>query len=105
MAIVKKLRNATLTTMQILNRDIDPGESYTVPSHLWFELIDSTDVQDKVTNGDIIVNDGTIDLNVIDGLDLISTFQLNTSTFDENTILVDDNGSVLTDHNGNVLIR
>lgn len=68
MADKRILKNVSGGSLQLLNRDIDDGQQYDIPAHLWLELIDDEPIQALVTSGDLIVNDGDEDLSANAGL-------------------------------------
>ena len=57
------IKNESGASAQILNRDIDDGASYDVPTHLWLELSGDSSIHDLITSGDFVVNDGDEDLS------------------------------------------
>lgn len=73
--ITKRLKNNTLTDKFIITRIIAPGEYYDVPYIYWVQILDNEDIIADVVSGDIVVNDGTTDLNAIDGQLLLERFQ------------------------------
>jgi len=73
--IIKILKNVSGSTLQILNRDIENNDSYDIPSHLWLELSGDAEIRTLVEDEDIIVNDGTNDLDITEGLNHLSKFQ------------------------------
>lgn len=73
-AITKIIRNTSGSDKQVLRRSLADGESYEIPYHLWLELADSDSIATDVTSGDLVVNDGTSDLSVTEGLELIQRF-------------------------------
>lgn len=75
MAIRKILRNNTQSTLQIFNADVAAGSSYEIPENLWFDVARNTTIDTQITEGSIIVNNGTSDLSVEKGLQLVHTYQ------------------------------
>ena len=63
MALTKILKNNSGQELQILNRQVPDGDQYNVPYGQFAKLADSTYIEGLVNIGDIIVNNGTLDLN------------------------------------------
>lgn len=74
MAIIKRLKNNSGSTKFILSRDVDDQAYYNIPVNLWLQVNNDTDITDDIVAGDLIVNNGTDDLNVTDGLNWLSKF-------------------------------
>lgn len=64
----KIIKNLSGSTQQIINRVINNNDSYDVAPNFWLDLAKDSDVISKVTSGDYVINDGTSDLSVSDGL-------------------------------------
>lgn len=79
MSVVKIIKNISGTEAQILNRQISNNSSYNVPSHLWLELAEDNDIITKVTSGLFVVNNGTSDLSVSEGISHIKRFQFDSA--------------------------
>jgi hypothetical protein len=87
MTIIKILKNNTLDTIPILNRDISPSESWEVPTHLWLELANDEEVILNIENGNIIVNNGDTDLSIDLGLKWITQFQPDSAGLSKRVII------------------
>jgi hypothetical protein len=72
MALIKRLKNNTDNDLNILNQTIGSGEYLTVQYKYWAKVSNDVQNEDVITqaiiNGDIIVNDGTNDLSISEGL-------------------------------------
>jgi len=55
----------------------------------FFEIIDSIDLKTGVSSGDIIINDGTNDLNIVDGLAHINVQSTTFGNVDGSNVVVD----------------
>lgn len=75
MALIKRLKNISGNTLQILNRDIAHNSYYEIPEQLWWELANDASTSAAVSAGQIIVNDGSQDLTIDDALRLIKRYQ------------------------------
>lgn len=62
MAQTKIIKNQSGLTKQILNKDVEDGSEYNVPSNLWLELAEDIVISDLVDSEDFVVNDGSMDL-------------------------------------------
>lgn len=72
--MAKIIRNESGSTAQIINRDIDDGDSYDVPPSMWADLTQDTALHALVSSGDYVVNDGTDDLSAADGVAHLVSF-------------------------------
>ncbi len=84
MAIIKILRNVSGSEIQILNRQVADGESYTVQYNFWLDLAEDEYIRTLVLAAQIIVNDGIGDLDPSTGASWIKTFE--PSSFSYNKI-------------------
>lgn len=92
MSYKRIIKNLSGSTKQILNRDIDNGDQYDIPSHLWLELIDNTEIHTLIATGDYIVNDGEYDLPIRQAIGLI---RFNQSVVLEHYTLVQEDGELI----------
>lgn len=79
MSVVKILRNVSGASKQVRNRTIANNESFTIPHNHWLDLANDTDIQNAVTSGLIVVNDGNSDLSISEGLELLQRFQFDSA--------------------------
>ena len=56
--------NNTGGIYQIINRDVEHGSSYDVPPALWFEASNNIALHSLISSGDMIVNDGFVNLPI-----------------------------------------
>lgn len=77
--IIKILRNVSGSTKNILNRQLSNNESYTVPYGQWAKAVDENLLINDITNGLIIVNDGTSDLSPSNGIDHLKKYYIDTA--------------------------
>ena len=75
MALIKRIKNVSGATKQILNRDIAHNSYYEVPETMWQELANDQGIKSDISAGNLIVNNGTADLTIDDALRLVVQFQ------------------------------
>lgn len=88
MALTKIIRNVSGADRQVINRVLANNESFTIPYHLWLECASDTTLAADISAGNLIVNDGTSDLSIAEGLELIQRFQFDSAnkiSFDNTT--------------------
>lgn len=88
MALTKIIRNVSGADRQVINRVLANNESFTIPYHLWLECASNTTLAADISAGNLIVNDGTSDLSIAEGLELIQRFQFDSAnkiSFDNTT--------------------
>jgi len=64
----KIIRNESGITRQIVNGDIADGQSLDVQPNFWLELINDHEMHDLIESGDLVVNDGEVDLSPAAGV-------------------------------------
>lgn len=77
MAITKRIKNDSGADVFILTRVVADQAYYDVPYKLWVEILDDEDLLASVALGDLVVNDGTSDLDTVDGVAWLKRFQAN----------------------------
>ena len=82
MAIIKRLKNNSGNSKFILSRYVDNNDYYNIPVHLWLQVNDDETIREDIVSGNLIVNNGTLDLSVSDGLDWLSKFETNNIEID-----------------------
>lgn len=68
MTQTKIIKNVSGSQVQILNRDITDGAFYNVPPHMWSELAIDSNLHTLILSGDLVINDGNLDLQADVGL-------------------------------------
>lgn len=76
MSVIKTLKNVSGQDLQLLNVVVSNNSSFTVPTHLWLELANDSNIETYINADQVIVNNGTSDLSKSDGLKLIQKFQI-----------------------------
>ena len=87
--MIKILNNTTASPIEIadVGISISANSSYTIPSQDYNLFASSDDIVSYIGNGDIVVNDGTIDLSAAQGIGLIQgSFVKKTVNFDSSLI-------------------
>jgi len=69
--MIKILKNESGALKTLLGVDREDGEQYTIPVHKWLEayqaMDDQLDLYSDIVSGDVVVNDGSTDLNPSEG--------------------------------------
>jgi hypothetical protein len=73
--ITKILRNTTAENIVLINVFIPAGESVNIEYTLFAKLLQSGVVFELINSGDLVVNDGTKDLSVSEGIAHMYLFQ------------------------------
>lgn len=76
MTVVKILKNVSGATRNVLNRELADSEAYTVPYSQWTKLADHQPTLDDIQSGVVVINNGSIDLSISEGLRLVRKFDL-----------------------------
>lgn len=79
MALVKILKNNSGAEKQILNRMVPDAGSFTIPTYHWLELASDGGIAADIASGSLVVNDGSNDLSIAEGLELVQRFQFDSS--------------------------
>jgi hypothetical protein len=79
MALIKILINTSGATRTVLNRELAPLEVYELPQGQWAKANDSTALYTDILNGDVTVNNGTIDLAPLLGINHINQYDIKTA--------------------------
>lgn len=66
--LTKIFKNVSGGTLPILGVDTQHNEEREIYPERWFEILTDTDLLDLITDGDVVVNDGTQDLSASKGL-------------------------------------
>lgn len=72
--MIKRIKNISGQTKQILNRDVANGETYDIPTNQWLELANNQEIVNWLENGIISINSGAADLSIEEGITLIKRF-------------------------------
>lgn len=73
--LTKILKNNTAGELTILNRAVPAGGSYPLTVKYWIEAYDNEQLLLDINAGNVVVNDGTTDLSIVDGIALLELFQ------------------------------
>ena len=76
----KIFRNTTAGSLTILNRVVGAGESYEVAQRYWADVVDDETLQTYISDGDVVLSDGTTDLSTADALEWIKRWQLDSAS-------------------------
>lgn len=71
--MIKILKNMDPADVIIANHTIEFSIPWMVLPSKWIELAEDDDIEGLITSGDIVVNDGTNDLSVSDGIKWVKT--------------------------------
>jgi len=77
--IIKILKNVSGAVRNVLNIELQNNESHQLPFSQWTKLLDHGPTLDDIQNGLVIVNNGSVDLSIIDALKLIRRFDVQDS--------------------------
>lgn len=88
MVIIKIIKNVSGSTQQIVNADVANNGSFNISPELWLAASNDSDLRTKITNGTLVVNNGTSDLSANEGLIHLDRFQ-----FDDAENITFDNSS------------
>lgn len=81
MSIVKRLKNNTPSDKLILTRVVSPGQYYNLDYKQWVEVLDNPDLLSEINSGDIVVNNGSIDiLDTTAAIKFLEKFQSDAAT-------------------------
>lgn len=75
MGLIKIVTNLTENPLQVLNRELEPNESWSIPSRLWLELIEEDYLDTLISEDKLSVSDGSVLLSKSDALNHIKLLQ------------------------------
>jgi hypothetical protein len=110
----KIIRNTTLSGILVQDTGvhIDSGESYTIDTQTYLLWANSIDIVGYINSGDLVVNNGTVDLTINDGIRFLQyadrlDISLNGTTLNRVTASLDFQGSVSvsSDNNGKAIVN
>jgi hypothetical protein len=97
--MIKILKNSTNETLNILGILVDPGQQINISTSLWAKLADSPMIHEKISSGEIIINNGKVDLNPVAGLIHIKLMKVHNFAYNNiqnSAILEIDNNQQMT---------
>jgi transcription termination factor Rho len=84
MALIKRLKNNTGSTLNILTQPVTAGNYLEIQFRFWLKVANDIQTQDiiytQINDGTLVVNDGTSDLSLPDGLAHLQKFDDSTAT-------------------------
>lgn len=85
------LKNNTVSDITLLGRVIPGSGQYTIDPANRESFAGSDDLWTKVADGDLTVNDGSIDLSLSEGIDHLKNYQQKTVTTEDNRLMIAEN--------------
>lgn len=74
--VTKRIKNNTESSLIFFGETIQPQEYFTINPNYWLTLVENNPrLISMISSGDVIVNDGSSDLNISDGIEYIKRFQ------------------------------
>jgi len=80
MSMIKRIKNNSGGDKFVVTRTISNGDYYDLDVKYWPQVLDDDDFVADVVSGTLVVNDGTSDLNAVDGELWLNRFQEESST-------------------------
>lgn len=73
--LTKILKNNTAAERLIFNTIVPVSGQVAIPYRLWVDLSESPDVRNDILSGNVILNNGTVDLNVTDAIVFLDSYE------------------------------